>query len=580
MGDRLLKSLSFIGLDGRYVLSNLPIYVTMTGTDATGYQADHTYEMIKAAHEAQRTVYCVYNTTIMTLAAVTATMAAFQTVYSASTYRRAFIYADRNIPPKTDTVKFAREEDLAAKADIPEPTDEIYFDITDDGVISLKPEYRGAYSGTSASSAPYWSDNGGKRDGTCNRELPEEVVIPDMVDGVAVTALANHMFHGNKRVKRIVLPGCVDAIPEGFCNAAVNLEEVGNTGRIKTLGSHAFNTTSIRKAYFPSLIELPKRSNGNAATSHFANCANLVSADLGQVFAQPGAVIPKQCFSGCERLVRLRNAGGVTSIGERGLYMTRRMENPDFLPADQPQLCKLTGIGAHGLLLSRVDFDWDTLPEDAFGALSTPKQVNITDYSGCNFTACHNPLRSTFEQHDPRWANKIIGNCANTYSTGCATVAAAMIYSALMDVDMESPEEFVAAVGAVDESLLDLDIANGANDVTGGDDCWGELVRWFDAVGLHAVIYDSVSAANVQVMYDALAGGALVWGRILADYNNDNHCVVIHGVNGAGELMVTDSSAASRYIGVYEAATYTMPIRNFMRDRGDYVDHFMVVTKK
>lgn len=557
-----------------------PVYVTMTGTEATGYQADCTYEMIKAAHEAKRTVYCVYNTTIMILAAVTESMVAFQTMYSKSTYRRAFIYADASQPPKTDMMKFVLAEDLEGKADLPKPTDEIYFDITDEGVLSLKPEYRGAYSGTSASSAPYWSDNGGKRDGTFNKELPEEIILPEDVDGVNVTALAAHMFHGNKRVKRIVLPSCIDAIPEGFCNAAVNLEEVANTEHIKTLGSHAFNTTSIRKAYFPGLIELPKRSNGNAATSHFANCANLVSADLGQVFTQPGAVIPAYCFSGCERLVRLQNAGGVTSIGDFGLYMTRRMKNPDFLPADQPHLCKLTSIGNYGLLLSRVNFDWNALPADAFGALSTPKQINTTDYSGCKFTARTNPLRSTFEQHDPRWANKNIGNCANTYSTGCATVAAAMIYSALMEVDMGSPEEFVAAVDAVDESLLDLDIANGTNDVTGGGDFWGELVRWFDAAGLKAVVYNSVSAANVQVMYDALANGALVWGRILADYNNENHCVVIHGVNGAGELLVTDSSAASRYIGVYEAATYTMPVRNFMRDHGDYVDHFLIVTKK
>lgn len=454
-----------------------------------------------------------------------------------------------------------------------EATDEVYFDITPDGVVSLKPVYRGAYPGTSASSAPYWSDNGGKMDGTCNKELPEEIIIPEEVGGVAVTALANSMFIGNKRVKRITLPSCIDAIPEGFCNGAVNLEEVRNTEHIKTLGSHAFNTTSIRKAYFPSLEGFSIRSNGKAPTSHFANCAELVTADLGPVFSTPGAAVPAYCFSCCEKLVCLRNADGITSIGDLGLYMTRRITGLPFLP-------NLASVGNYGLLLSRADYDWNKLTGCTFGTLSTSNNINTTDYSGCNFTACNTPMRSTFEQHDPRWADKNIGNCDNTYTTGCATVAAAMIYSALMEVDMESPEEFVAAVGAVDESLLDLDIANGENDVTGGGDFWGELVQWFDAVGLKAVVYNSMSAANVQAMYDALASGALVWARILGDYVETNHCVVFHGINSSGELLVADSSAASRAIGIYEAATYAMPVQNFMRDHGDYVDHFLIVTKK
>lgn len=535
-----------------------PLYVTMTGDETSGYAVDYTYEQIKAAYDAGRSVYCVHATTIMTLGGVTPSLVAFSVTFN-NTYRRVFIYADANKPPKYETMTFALADDLAGKADAPVATDEIYFDITDEGIISLKSEYQ--------------------KIGKQSKDLPEDIIIPDSLNGVAVTALAPAMFNGNKRVKRITLPSCIDAIPEAFCNAAWNLEEVRNTENIKYLGSHAFAKSGLRKAYFPNLIGFPLRSNGNAATSHFSGCAFLVVADLGQVFAQPGAAIPPYCFNGCERLAYLRNAGGVTSIGAFGLFMTRRIANPDFLPSEANIPCELTSIGDYGLLLSRADYDWDNLTGCTFGTLSTSNDINTTDYSGCNFTSCNIPMRSTFEQHDPRWANKNIGNCANTYSTGCATVAAAMIYSALMKVDMESPEEFVAAVGAVDESLLDLDIADGANNTTGGGDFWGELVRWFDAVGLNAVVYNSVSVENVQTMYDSLAAGALVWGRILADHGDENHCVVFHGVNSKGELLVVDSSAASREIGVYEAATYTMPIQNFMRDHGD-VDHFIVVTKK
>jgi hypothetical protein len=451
-------------------------------------------------------------------------------------------------------------------------TDEIYFNITEDGVISLKPEYRGAVPSSSDAAKPYWSNNGAKIAGTQSKELPEEIVIPETVSGITVTALSNFMFSGIKNVKRIVLPICIEVIPEALCYNTWNLQEIINTENVKSMGSHAFANTSIRKAYFPSLTEFSLRSNGSPSTSHFSGCACLVTADLGQVFMQPRATVPKMCFNGCERLVCLHNADGITSIGQYGFFGTRRIKNLSFLP-------NLTNIGDYGFLISGVNYDWNNLTGCTFGVKSTSKDINTTNYSDCTFTVCNTPMRSTFDQRNPLWANKNIGNCPNTYSTGCATVSAAMIYSALIGVDMESPEEFVSAVGAVNNSLLDLDIADGVNNTTGEGDFWTELVRWFDAVGLRAVVYNSVSATNIQVMYDALASGALVWGRILADHTDGNHCVVFHGVNSDGELLVTDPSSYGSVSGHYEAATYAMPIQNFMRDHGD-VDHFIVVTKK
>jgi hypothetical protein len=148
-----------------------------------------------------------------------------------------------------------------------------------------------------------------------------------------------------------------------------------------------------------------------------------------------------------------------------------------------------------------------------------------------------------------------------------------------MGVDMESPEEFVDAVGAVDKNLINFDIADGVNNTTGEGDFWGELVLWFNALNLEATIYDSVSAQNIQAMYNSLDNGCMVWARILGDSLETGHCVVFHGVNEDGEVLVVDSSAASREIGIYEAATYSMPIQNFMRDHGN-VDHFIVVKKK
>lgn len=452
-------------------------------------------------------------------------------------------------------------------------TDEIYFYITDDGIISLKPEYRGACSSNSYIYG--LSDNGKGKNGTRNKELPEEIVIPETVNGIAVTALAVAMFMHNRRVKRLVLPKCITEIPQNFCAEANALEEVTGTENVVTLGKNAFYRTGIRKAYFPSLTTIIEGSN-------FMGCANLVVADLGHVFAQAPATIPKRCFAGCEKLELLRNANGITAINDEGLYLTYRLSNKTFLP-------NLTNVGKWGLFLSRADYDWDSLTGCTFGEMSTSNDVNKYDYSSCTFAPCNTPMRSTFEQNNPLWANKNIGNCANTYASGCVTVDAAMVYSALMGVDLESPEEFVTAVGNANPDLLNMDISDGVigTDPNGeSDTTWEELRQWLDAVGLHGEFVSSVSAQNVRTIYNALASGALVIARVVGDSSYSNHTVVIHGINANGELLVVNSSSSARSIGIYEAATYAMPVQNMMRDTAsaaatnDVEDNFIIVTKK
>lgn len=534
-------------------------------TTEVTYTADVSTADIKAAVGQNRVVLCRLGNRQLLLDTTSTTAVAFGTLFK-HTHHRVTIYENGTV--KYETFKLAMTDELK-----PAATDEIYFDITADGIISLKPEYRGACSSTSYTYG--LSDNGKNRNGTRNKELPEEIVIPESVNGIAVTALAVAMFMFNRRVKRLVLPECVTEIPRNFCAEANNLEEVKGTENVTTMGANAFYRTNIRKAYFPSLATF---TDG----SQFMGCANLVVADLGNVLKNAGAAIPKKCFSACEKLESLRNAGGITSIGEQGLYLTYRLNNLSFLP-------NLTNIGTHGLFLSRADYDWDNLTGCTFGEMSTSNDVNTYDYSGCAFTPCNTPMRSTFEQNNPLWADKNIGNCANTYASGCATVAAAMVYSALMGVDLESPEEFVTAVGNANPNLLNVDIAdwvigtdpNGEKDTT-----WEELRQWLDAVGLQAEYVSSASPENVQSVYDALANGALVIARTVGDNAYTNHTVVIHGINANGELLVVNSSSSARSIGIYEAATYAMPVQNMMRDAAgaaatnDVEDHFVIVTKK
>lgn len=556
-----------------------PLYVNADDTTEQITAAD-----MKAAHLAGRILLCKAENRVLTFDTYSTEnpIVYFACVYKGKEYRVRFEDVNGVRVVTNETIS------LATKAELYLATNEIYFDITDDGVVSLKPAYRGACASAKADYQYGLSDNGVNVDGSRNAELPDEIVIPEIINGIAVKALAKAMFMGNRRIKRLVIPNWIKEIPNHFCYQATSLEAITGTENVTKMGKNAFYYTGIRKAYFPSLTEF-------VDGSHFMGCANLVVADLGKVFAQANAAVPRRCFSNCEKLEYIRNAEGITSIGEQGLYATYTLSNKDFLP-------NLKSIGNYGMLLSRADCDWDALSGyNGFGVLSTANHINKYDYSGCKFTPCNNPMRSTFSQHNPKWKDEYIVDYTDEngkrvycqYEYGCAYVSCAMVYSALMGVDMESPEEFVEAVRKANPELLKVDIADGriGTDNSQPDTEYIEMRQWLDAVGLKGTFYSSPSPENVQKVYEALANGALVIVRRLGDYTGGNHHTVIHGVNSKGELLAVDSSAANRAIGIYEAVTFAMPVQNMMRDYeganitgnislGYGEDWFMVVTKK
>lgn len=438
-----------------------------------------------------------------------------------------------------------------------EATDEIYFDITADGIISLKPEYRGASYDDYYPHAT--SDNGVGVVGSKNSELPEEIIIPEIVNDIPVISYAGAMFYHNPRVKRLTLLEAVKMIPNEFCSECYNLEEVLGAEKVEVLGTMAFAYSGIVKANFPGLKEFD-------GTYQFYSCPRLLVADLGSEIT----AIPDGCFGVCERLTTIRNGEKVDAVGTMGLYLTKRLMTPAFVG-------NLKRIGDFGLLLSRVDYDWNSLifEENGEGARSTPKYLNATDFwSGRVTVPCNTPMRSTFDQDNPLWKDKQIAeNINRTWDSGCLYASAAMAYSALMGVDMESPEEFVEIVRAANPELMD----EAGDDLANINDFYATLGTWLEAVGLTVECPGVYTAESLQTMYDALSNGALVISRCLGDGNGTNHAVVIHGINTRGELLVTDSSApASNSIGIYEAHEYAIPIQNIARGAFDY---FAIVTK-
>ena len=319
-----------------------------------------------------------------------------------------------------------------------------YFDIDYDGIISLKPEYRGDTDATYTSPYPFSvSDNGAGVEGSKISELPERLFIPYNVDGEAVTGFKAGMFCRNKRIKEVVLPKTVKDIAAGMFREAIHLEKVENTEQIETIGTGGLRDTRIDEIRFPKLVSL-----GNMA---FQNCSCLRLVDIGNV-----TDVGKQVFYLCENLAEVLGGENVTTIGNNAFYATRRLKELTFLP-------KVKSVGMTAFFSSRCNIE--TLPADCTtDYYSTYKQFGDVDYwSKATFTPCKTPLNSVFHQKDPRWADKQIGSYTDadgnpyTYgANGCAFISLAEIYSAFEGVNFDSPEEFMSILESKNLTHLDF----------------------------------------------------------------------------------------------------------------------------
>lgn len=403
------------------------------------------------------------------------------------------------------------------------PTPDYYFDIDYDGVVSLNPDYQAG--------------------GSKNAELPEVIVIPDVIGGTAVSALAESMFESNLRVKSVTIPSWVRAIPVKFANKASNLEELNGTENIETVGKAAFQRCGIKKALFPNLKEF-------SGAGAFNNAANLLVANIGNANN-----LPDYTFYACESLSLLIGGAGITSISANGFFATRSLKNLSLLSG-------VNSIGASAFVLSRVDYDWWNASFTSVGANGTPAKFNPNKWwDGAmpeNWNGCQNPLGSTFHQHNPEWENvQIKGSEDDTYGSGCVEVSTAHIYSALSGVTLDSPITFVEdIVGAVDNGrlLVPTGTESGKAAYT-----FSDMKTWLEGIG-EGFECELLSWNNATLgkVYDALNEGALVLTGI-----NPGHAGVIYGAASNGEMLVLDSSPYNRYIGIYKAETFQQPIWSF-----------------
>lgn len=427
-----------------------------------------------------------------------------------------------------------------------------YFSITEAGVVSLKPDYRGS----GKTSYPESVGNG------TQAALPEKLVIPDTIDGIQVTALAPGMFYGNTRVKEVTIPDAVTAIPESFAMYAINLRTVNNTENVTSIGSKAFAATRVKQAFFPNLTEM--------GTMVFALDGYLETVDIGKVTA-----IPERAFADCAFLERVLGGENVTSIGPRAFYHTHKLR-------DLPLLAHVTSVADYAFFGSRI---CTSLPAGGdIGTKAFPTVDNTKDFwTGVPYTPCKNRITTKLSQTNPKWAGEsFLKDDARGYGAGCALFCVMHIHSAITGKYYSDPRDFVAELDDRDELKPFLYYNN-----------WPGLFinvsKLFDALKYRTEVHgladgDDLTAADYKALVDALAAGAYVYSQAGLydewrdnDYFDGGHSVVLYGINELGEVCVLDSAIRhepfreSGFEPDADVYTYTMPYQNLVGASSNFV---------
>lgn len=402
-----------------------------------------------------------------------------------------------------------------------------YFTITDDGVVSLRPEYRGASNKDNLAYSV--SDMGIGVVGSKNSELPKYLVIPEVVNDRAVYSLADGIFNENEMLESVVLPDTVDKIPLSCFNLCSNLKNVFNTENIKSVGQTAFQRTSVKRLKFPMLEQF-----GGAGA--FMCCGDLVYIDVGNV-----TDLPLYTFAFCINLNMIKSKNAIKSVGQLSLPLTANLKHAEFIQ-------NLTSIGASAFLASGVDYDWGTLTNCTFGDDATPLQYNPTDYwSACTYTACTNPTPTMLSQDDPRWINRQIGTTDFKYDNGCTLMCIMHAYCGLHNLHLSTVMEFEEMITSIYPECLN-NFTNAYNEVD-------TVCRSF---GLSATAYTNIDKTVLQTLYNALAEGKYALVNFHGKTTTLGHCALAYGIDANGNLLLLDSETYHAYDKSIPS-TYSLP---------------------
>ncbi len=132
-----------------------------------------------------------------------------------------------------------------------------------------------------------------------------EVVIPDTIGGVPVTAIAEKAFQSNTDITSISLPANLVSIGKYAFSGCKNLREINFNKALVSMGERAFDScSSLEKIILPNSIKVL----GNQL---FRNCISVTKVYI------PKSVddnVPMKPFAGCTALRTVEFEDGITRI--------------------------------------------------------------------------------------------------------------------------------------------------------------------------------------------------------------------------------------------------------------------------
>lgn len=436
---------------------------------------------------------------------------------------------------------------------------EDYFQIDSNGVLALKPTYRGTgvnkvVDGATVPCEYSVSDNGINNVGSLMNDLPEELWLPSYVNNVKVLSLAEGMFAGNTKVKKIHFQSSTTVIPDYFCRRAAYLENVYNTENITILGNSAFQSTSLKEVYFPKVITL----NANVFNTNGKLKTAVLSDDI--------EILPDGCFSGCYRLENLVGCGSVKTIGDLALWKTYSLKSANGIINSVIAGGSTSSIGTKAIIHSRINADWKKVADSGCSTVSTstpyqyhPAYNQLVEKQNSNtIVEKINTLGSTFNQMNEKFKDIVIGASlseqggigstgSKVYGKGCVLLACMHAYCALKGYDdVQSPVE-------VEQLMLQDAIANGTetefrNAMANYTYNHSKGLAILRTVGLNVVEHTAPSTDDtdgwqtyVNELYNAIQTDNTYLAVPVDGSGTTGHEFMVYGVKSNGELLIADS---------------------------------------
>ena len=208
-----------------------------------------------------------------------------------------------------------------------------YFDITEDGTVSIKREYGYYYEQTSDRWVCDWS----------NWTL-EELTVPSKINGIQVKNISSHFLTENKVIKKVYLSNGISSISFDSFAKCTNLTNVEIPDSMKSISKYAFSGTKFKKnfpigdvylgkIYYMYNGEMPSGTtirikDGTKAigSEAFCNLSNLTKVEM------PDSVetIEERVFYGCSNLEDITFSENLGYLGYNVFEGTKFIDNlPD-----------------------------------------------------------------------------------------------------------------------------------------------------------------------------------------------------------------------------------------------------------